>query len=111
MKISRIRTAALALLSVVLALPYAAQTQARTAARTDAGTAAPLPTASATLDCGGGKKITVSTGTSGGSCTLDSKGSAAQCTANAGGGGLQLAFATCDGGCKSINTGTCAITH
>jgi hypothetical protein len=60
------------------------------------------PTASITLDCGGGKKFKVSTGTNTGNC--NASGNAAMCVLN----GQQVALAKCPNGCdETAGSGSC----
>ena len=62
------------------------------------------PQASIELSCSGGKKITISTGTGQGSCSVASNGQSASC----GGDGNNFANANCTGGCHDTSgAGTC----
>lgn len=98
--------------ALALSLLQLTPAMARTAERTLIGTTAPVPTASATIDCGGGKKITISSGGSGGSCTTDNTGPGgtpfAVCRKEGGGA---VATANCTQGCTAVGVGTCSTVN
>ncbi len=98
--------------AVALALLHAAPSMARTVERSidrniSDGTSNAVPAATATLDCGGGLKITVSDGNQGGHCRTAPNGESVSCSVN----NTQVAHATCTGGCVATGQGGCATTQ
>jgi hypothetical protein len=107
-------SAALFCSGAVLAASEQTTTESPSGATAPGGTPSPgkkinppvQPRASITLDCGGGKKFKISTGTNTGSCSQNSAG--AHCSI----GGNTVAMATCPDGCQiTSGTGSCNVAQ